>query len=173
MLRTNKFEFHAVTEQGIEKIVKHIPSNKAPGLDRVFAGVLKDILPVTLPVIINLMNTSFASNCFAQVLKSAAVVIPNLKSGDRNRPENTRPISLLPIMSKICEKAAHTQFMDFLDKIARYPAYRVKTDSSTPIKPPYYTSRTTSLRIWMRNEYLWLYYSTCLKISTAFNMTPL
>ena len=173
MLRTNKFEFHAVTEQGIEKIVKHIPSNKAPGLDRVFAGVLKDILPATLPVIINLMNTSFASNCFAQVLKSAAVVIPNLKSGDRNRPENTRPISLLPIMSKVCKKAAHTQFMDFLDKIARYPAYRVKTDSSTPIKPPYYTSRTTSLRIWMRNEYLWLYYSTCLKISTAFNMTPL
>ena len=173
MLRTNKFEFHAVTEQGIEKIVKHIPSNKAPGLDRVFAGVLKDILPATLPVIINLMNTSFASNCFAQVLKSAAVVIPNLKSGDCNRPENTRPISLLPIMSKVCEKAAHTQFMDFLDKIARYPAYRVKTDSSTPIKPPYYTSRTISLRIWMRNEYLWLYYSTCLKISTAFNMTPL
>ena len=162
-----------MTEQGIEKIVKHIPSNKAPGLDRVFAGVLKDILPATLPVIINLMNTSFASNCFAQLLKSAAVVIPNLKSGDRNRPENTRPISLLPIMSKVCEKAAHTQFMDFLDKIARYPAYRVKTDSSTLIKPPYYTSRTTSLRIWMRNEYLWLYYSTCLKISTASNMTPL
>ena len=79
MLRTNKFEFHAVTEQGIEKIVKHIPSNKAPGLDRVSAGVLKDILPATLPVIINLMNTSFASNCFAQVWKSA-VVIPNLKS---------------------------------------------------------------------------------------------
>ena len=155
MLRTNKFEFHAVTEQGIEKIVKHIPSNKAPGLDRVSAGVLKDILPATLPVIINLMNTSFASNCFAQVWKSA-VVIPKLKSGDRNGPENTRPISLLPIMSKVCEKAAHTQFMDFLDKIARYPAYRVKTESSTPLKPPYYTSRTTSLRIWMRNEYLWL-----------------
>ena len=107
MLRTNKFEFHAVTEQGIEKIVKHIPSNKAPGLDRVSAGVLKDILPATLPVIINLMNTSFASNCFAQVWKSA-VVIPNLKSGDRNGPENTRPISLLPIMSKVYEKAAHT-----------------------------------------------------------------
>ena len=172
MLRTNKFEFHAVTEQGIEKIVKYIPSNKALGLDRVSAGELKDILPATLPVIINLMNTLFASNSFAQVLKSV-VVIPNLKSGDRNGPENTRPISLLPIMSKVCEKAAHTQFMDFLDKIARYPAYRVKTESSTPIKPPYYTSRTISLRIWMRNEYLWLYYSSCLKISTASNMTPL
>ena len=161
MLQTNKFEFHAVTEQGIEKIVKHIPSNKAPGLDRVSAGVLKDIVPAILPFIINLINTSFASNCFAQVWKSA-VVIPNLKSGDRDDPENTRPISLLPIMSKVCEKAAHTQFMDFLGKKARYPAYRVKKESSTPLKPSCCTSRTTSLRMWMRNEYLWLYYSTCL-----------
>ena len=95
---TNKFEFHAVTEQDTEKIVKHIPSNKAPGLDRVSARVLKD----SLPIITNLIITSFASNCFAQVWKSA-VVIPNLKSGDLDHPENTRPISLLPIMSKVCE----------------------------------------------------------------------
>ena len=150
-----------MTERGIEKIVKNIPSNKAPGLDRVSVGVLKDIVPAILPFIINLINTSFASNCFAKVWKSAEV-IPNLKSGDRNDPENTRPISLLPIMSKVCEKAAHKQFMDFLGKIARYSAYRVKKESSTPLKPSYSTSRTTSLRIWMRNEYLWLYYSTCL-----------
>ena len=150
-----------MTERGIEKIVKHIPSNKVPGLDRVSAGVLKDIVPAILPFIINLINTSFASNCFAQVWKSAEV-IPNLKSGDRNDPENTRPISLLPIMSKVCEKAAHKQFMDFLGKIARYSSYRVKKESSTPLKPSYCTSRTTSLRRWMRNEYLWLYYSTCL-----------
>ena len=111
----NKFEFHAVTEQDIEKIVKHIPSNKTPGLDRVSARVLKDSLPATLPVITNLTNTSFASNCFAQAWKSA-VVIPNLKSGDSDDPENIRPVSLLPIISKVCERAAHTQFMDFLDK---------------------------------------------------------
>ena len=111
----NKFEFHAVTEKDIEKIVKHIPSNKAPGHDRVSARVLKDSLPATLPVITNLINSSFASNCFAQAWKSAEV-IPNLKSGDPDEPENTRPISLLPIMSKVCERAAHSQFMDFLDK---------------------------------------------------------
>ena len=111
----NKFEFHAVTEKDIEKIVKHIPSNKAPGHDRVSARVLKDSLPATLPVITNLINSAFASNCFAQAWKSAEV-IPILKSGDPDEPENTRPISLLPIMSKVCERAAHSQFMDFLDK---------------------------------------------------------
>ena len=44
------------------------------------------------------------------------MVILNLKSGDPDEPENTCPISLLPIMSKVCDRAAHTQFMDFLDK---------------------------------------------------------
>ena len=67
-----------LTEKDIEKIVKHIPSNKAPGHDRVSTRVLKDSLPATLPVIINLINSSFASNCFAQAWKLAEV-IPNLK----------------------------------------------------------------------------------------------
>ena len=33
-----------------------------------------------------------------------------------NEPCNTCPISLLPIMSKVCERAAHPQFVNFLDK---------------------------------------------------------
>ena len=28
---------------------------------------------------------------------------------------NTRPISLLPILSKVCERAAHSQFINFLE----------------------------------------------------------
>ena len=88
---------------------------KRPGMIEYPAKVFKDSLPTTLPVITHLINSLFASNCFAQTWKSA-VIIPNLKSGDPDEPENTRPISLLPIMWKVCEKAAHTQFMDFLDK---------------------------------------------------------
>ena len=38
-----------------------------------------------------------------------------LKSADSEEPANTRPISLLPILSKVCERAAHLQFTNFLD----------------------------------------------------------
>ena len=134
--------------------------------------MLKDILPATLPVIINLMNTSFTSNCFVQLWKSA-VVIPNLKSGDPNDPENTRHISILPMMSKVCERAAHMQFMDFLDKNSKISGLQSRNRKfHSTKKQPYHTSRTSSLRIWMKNEYLWLYYSTSLKLSTASDMTP-
>ena len=38
-----------------------------------------------------------------------------LKSADSEEPANTRPISLLPILSKVCERAAHLEFTNFLD----------------------------------------------------------
>ena len=44
-----------------------------------------------------------------------AEIVPILKSGDSEEPANTRPISLLPILSKVCERAAHSQFTNFLD----------------------------------------------------------
>ena len=59
----------------------------------------------------------------------------------------------------------------FWIKIARYLAYRVEIESNTPLKPPYYITRTSSLRIWMKNVYRLLCCSTCLKLSTASNMT--
>ena len=109
------FKFQSVTEEEVGKIIRSLPSNKTPGLDKVTARVLKDSLPITLSAITNLVNTSFSSNTFAQVWKSAEV-IPILKSGDPDEPSNTRPISLLPIMSKVCERSAHSQFVDFLDQ---------------------------------------------------------
>ena len=109
------FEFQPVTEEEVGKIIRSLPSNKTPGLDKVTARVLKDSLPMTLSAITNLVNTSFSSSTFAQVWKSAEV-IPILKSGDSDEPSNTRPISLLPIMSKVCERSAHSQFVKFLDQ---------------------------------------------------------
>ena len=43
-----------------------------------------------------------------------AEVTPILKNGDHEKANNNRPISLLPILSKICEKAALNQFLPYL-----------------------------------------------------------
>ena len=37
------------------------------------------------------------------------------KSGNHELPENYRPVSVLPVLSKILEKAVHRQFIDFLE----------------------------------------------------------
>ena len=69
---------------------------------------------MTVPIITNLINGSFSHNTFPNAWKMAEV-IPIQKSGDYEDPANTRPVSLLPIVSKVCERSALSQFRDFLD----------------------------------------------------------
>ena len=74
-------------------------------------------------------------------------------------------------MSKVLRGLLATRSLwTFWIKIARYLAYRVEIESKIPLKPPYYITRTSSLRIWMKNVYRLLCCSTCLKIWTASNI---
>ena len=108
------FAFQSITEDDVKKIIKSLTSNKAPGCDKANAKTLKDSLPVIAPVITSLINNSFLSSSFPLSWKKAEIV-PILKSGDSEEPANTRPISLLPLsVSKVCERAAHSQLVNFL-----------------------------------------------------------
>ena len=76
------------------------------------------MLVVTIPpersAIMKVVYGSFSHNTFPNAWKMAEV-IPIQKSGDYEDPANTRPVSLLPIVSKVCERSALSQFRDFLD----------------------------------------------------------
>ena len=98
------FRFHPVLEKDVEGVIKGFSSNKAPGRDKITTRVLKDCLPVIVPTITSIMNNSFRSNCFPKVWKMAEVT-PVLKSGNSEDPSNHRPISLLPMLSKVSERS--------------------------------------------------------------------
>ena len=101
-----QFSFHEVSEQEIVKVVKELPTNKAAGPDKLPIRVIKDSLPVISSTITSLINCSFTNNTFPDDWKIAEV-IPIPKLGDKEIACNNRPISLLPAMSKICERLAH------------------------------------------------------------------
>ena len=44
------------------------------------------------------------------------MIVPHLKDGDHEVPNNNRQISLLPVLSKVAEKISLIQFNDFLTK---------------------------------------------------------
>ena len=69
--------FHAVTEQEIEKVIKGSSLNKAPGLDKITASVLKDSLPAILSIITSITsitNNSLNTSTFPKAWKMAEVV---------------------------------------------------------------------------------------------------
>jgi retron-type reverse transcriptase len=59
------------------------------------------------------MNCSFNSKSFPQSWKSAKVMAL-FKNGSTDDCNNYRPISILPTISKIIERAAYTQFYNYL-----------------------------------------------------------
>ena len=107
------FRFHPLLGKDVEGVIKGFSSNKAPGRDKITSHVLKHCLPVIVPTITSIMNNSFRSNCFPKVWKMAEVT-PVLNSGNPEDPCNHRPISLLPMLSKVSERLAQRQFVDYV-----------------------------------------------------------
>lgn len=105
------FQFHAVSDKDVESVIRGFASNKAPGYDKVSVRVLQDSLPATLPEITTIMNNSFNTKTFSRSRKIAEVTLV-LKSGDSEEPCDHKPISLLPVLSKVSERLAHRQFVD-------------------------------------------------------------
>ena len=103
---THSFKFRAV------KNLKNLKTNKACGLDKISARLLKDAAEVISHSLTLLINKSFEEGCFPATWKSAKVTAL-FKGGDQPSKDNYRPISILPTISKIIEKAAHTQLYGF------------------------------------------------------------
>lgn len=104
-----------------------MPSNEAPDCDRVPLFVVKDCLPHILPTLTGLMNS--ANSVFPYALKRA-VVVPHLKDGDDEVPDNNRPIPLLPVLSKVIERIALNQFNSFLTRENRHQSGNRKKHST-------------------------------------------
>ena len=97
------------------KRIKATQETKATGADNLPPGMLKDCREHISQPLCHILNLSVKTARFPALWKVAKVV-PIHKSGSYDRPENYRPISLLPVLSKIIEKAMHQQLINFLEK---------------------------------------------------------
>ena len=112
---SNDFEFLNVSEEDVKKILPSLDTSKAAGMDQIpakFLGNGAEVLALPLENIINLSIklSTFLEECNIAKLK------PIFKKGARTDLKNYRPISLLPLVSKIIEKSIHFQIEDYLNK---------------------------------------------------------
>jgi len=102
----------------IANCVSYLNVNKAVEHDNVFAYFISTtflVLPFPSPFLNILLDYSFKNSIFRNDCKIAKV-FPICKKGDVNNPNNYRPISILPCLSKIFEKFLYKRLTNYIDK---------------------------------------------------------
>lgn len=118
----SKFSFTQVTEIVVYKFLLEIKS-KSSGVDLLNIDMLLLCCPFILPYLTDIMNTCLRLNIFPTVWKTARV-LPLPKKSNPNEFNDLRPISILPVLSKVLEKIMHFQSLAHLTKYQILPNYQ-------------------------------------------------
>ena len=90
-----------------------LDASKAIGPNGIPTRILKDFAIQLSQPITDLFNASLQHGKLPSDWKKANV-IPIFKKGDPKMPNNYRPISLLPVISKVLERCIYNQIIPFL-----------------------------------------------------------
>jgi len=107
--------FEKTDSREIVKIIKALEPKNSCGHDLLSNRMIKKEIAWFAMNLPQLINSSIEEGIFPKILKRATV-IPIFKKGDRDNMNNYRPISLLPIMSKIFEKVINARITEKLDE---------------------------------------------------------
>ena len=114
----NSFYFFPVTPECVNIIMKL--KNSYYGRDKLSTRLLKIISPLVSEPLCKLINESISAGVFPDVLKVASIT-PVFKKGDRSDVCNYRTISVLPLLSKVFEKAMANRMNSYLSKFSILP----------------------------------------------------
>ena len=110
----NDFTLQEVCTSFVRHELSNLKSSKATGLDKISAKLLKDASSVIAKPITYLINLTISSGEIPSQWKEAKVT-PIFKAGKKDDENNYRPISVLPLVSKVMERAVQVQLLAFFD----------------------------------------------------------
>ena len=128
------FTFDYISRRFFLKELKALKRQKASGIDELPPGLLRDCADIIAGPLAYIINLSIKTSAVPSVWKVAKIT-PFFKSGDSTKPENHRPISILPIASKIMKKAVHHNLITFLENknLLTDCQYRFRSKRSTKL----------------------------------------
>ena len=90
-------------------------NDTSPGFDGIPVSVVKKVNNIISKPLCAIFNLSLSTGIVPEKLKIAKV-IPVFKKGAKYNVSNYRPISVLPIFSKILEKCMYNRLFNFLNQ---------------------------------------------------------
>lgn len=145
--------FRPVTTTEVYKSFRRIKT-KAQGVDGLSVKLLAPILPAVLPMLTHVINASLEDNIFPACWKQAQV-LPIAKILQPATGKDYRPISLLPVLSKVIEYLVHRQTLLYINK------FNLLDDYQSGFRPLHSTSTalidiTDNIRLAMEDRKLTL-----------------
>ena len=139
------FQLAEVSCQEVFNLIQKIPSNKASGLDNISARLLKEASSIVTRSLTFIITLSITTGIFPNAWKRARVS-PMFKEDLKTDPYNYRPISVLPVVSKLIERVVFNQLYEYLNDNNLLP------ESQSGFRPMFSTE-TALLEV--TNEWLW------------------
>ena len=108
----SSFSFNTITSDFTTKIINKLKSKSSSGHDGLSSIQLKYISSEIITILTRIINQSLCTGIFPNSLKIAKIS-PIFKKGDPHITDNYRPISLLPVISKVIEKVVFLQVYNY------------------------------------------------------------
>ena len=114
--RTCQFSLKLLTVEEVTKLIKGLKNSTATGVDFIDTRTVKLGVEILAPALQHIIHLSISSSTFPELWKWHKVV-PLLKSTscDKILPKSYRPVALLPVLSKILEKAVFSQLVEYME----------------------------------------------------------
>ena len=112
--RKARFSFRTIEVQEIRDAFATVKTAKSFGTDKISSYFLKLAQPFIENSLAFLLNTSIETSRFPDSWKVARVT-PIFKEGDKAEKSNYRPISVLPVISRLFEKLVTNQLYPYMN----------------------------------------------------------
>ena len=109
-----KFVFKSINAEQVREAIGKLKTSKSYGDDGISSYFLKLAIPFIEDSLVYSFNTSLETSQFPDPWKIARVS-PIFKDGDRTEKSNYRPISVLPVVSRLFEKPVCNQLYQYLN----------------------------------------------------------
>ena len=133
------------TPDEIKLIINDLNANKSSDIYDISPKFVKSAGTAVSNLLTVIFNRSIIEGNFPEGMKTAKV-IPLHKGGSQLQVTNFRPISLLPIFSKIFEKLMYNRLLDFFNKhnIITNTQFGFQKNKSTELAVASITSKITN-----------------------------
>ena len=109
----SNFSFSPVNAEDLTKAMSKFKSSQGFGMDNISSFFLKKSMPILANGLCQIFNMSLSTGKFPDSWKAGRVA-PIYKDGSSSENSNYRPISVLPVVSRLFEKLMYDQLYTYL-----------------------------------------------------------